>query len=293
MDIEPYTAAVKDLRQVAARLSLVYYERYKRFPGRSAEYRMSVTVNPITLTQAVSVHSLHDPDAPPRVFLLADARCSCPDRLAELDMCVHEIIAKDGFHESLFLEMHFEREALRGSTHGWTPQNDNAIDELIGFQPEVMEVGTAGLDLLSVAGSGTDVLPSFDNEGTAEGGAFTQPSQGVSPGSLPVERGLASMSRRHVDNIMQAILAGYGGYITERKYAVSMLAVKLQEIMTLDAGSVKSVTGHGELTVDVPLASTVANQPKNCKIPRSKRILGVQTKRLEESVQHLASLRKS
>ena len=62
--------------------------------------------------------------------------------------------------------------------------------------------------------------------------------------------------------------------------------------MTLDAGSIKSMTGPRELTVDVPLASTVTNQPKNRKMPRSERILEVQTKKIKASVQQLGLSQK-
>ena len=63
-DIEPDTAAVKDIRQAAAHLSLVCFERYKKFQGRSTKYSSSVVVNSLNLTQTVSVQSLRHPDAP-------------------------------------------------------------------------------------------------------------------------------------------------------------------------------------------------------------------------------------
>ena len=53
-------------------------------------------------------------------------------------MCVHEILAKDGFDKSLYLEMHFKRncvtESLKGSR---SPVTD--IDVVIGLVPNVID----------------------------------------------------------------------------------------------------------------------------------------------------------
>ena len=43
---------------------------------------------------------------------------------------------KRGFDKSLFEPRHMLREQVEGSFHSWTPPNTEAIDSLIGYNPE-------------------------------------------------------------------------------------------------------------------------------------------------------------
>ena len=71
-----------------------------------------------------------------------NSRCNCSDRIAEQDMCVHEIVVKGGFLSQLFEERYFQRNCIRGSLKGWIAPPKEKVDEIIGFCPEVLEVSS-------------------------------------------------------------------------------------------------------------------------------------------------------
>ena len=54
----------------------------------------------------IQIQSVSNPDAPPRIFLAFADRCNCQERVPEEDMCVHEILAKNGYHDIFYNEMH-------------------------------------------------------------------------------------------------------------------------------------------------------------------------------------------
>ena len=130
---EHQCSSTKNLLKAANILNRPSYERFKRFLARTNEYRLITSAVPFTGSEECQVKSIRYPDAPPRVFKHPDDRCPCEDRVAEQDMCVHEILAKNGFHEKWYLSRYFLRPFVCGSVTGWQPQvsNDmvNSIEE--------------------------------------------------------------------------------------------------------------------------------------------------------------------
>ena len=262
---EPDTDDVLDLRLAASELSFVVYERYKKRRCRTEEYRRS------TSEQTVIVQSLLHSDAPPRIFTGAGDRCGCQGRTAELEMCVHEIVAYNGYQRGLFLDMHFVRSCVGGSLHGWVPPVNNIIDEIMGIQPEVMDTETLCLDSLC---SAADVLsPPIRTQ--------------VPCGSLPVEQGVTPLSKHQVENILQVLVASYSSYSSDRQYEVSNLVVQMQEIVTRKGSVVTTLMGPRGDMIDVPERTTVAQTGKKRKKPRSEKLAHVQTTKLNTSIQRL------
>ena len=96
----------------------------------------------------IKIQSVANPDASPRIFLSFDDRCNCEERIAEEDMCVHEILAKNGYHQCFYNEMHFWRDFVSGSVHGWVPPMDTLMNDLIGYTPETIDDSDDDISLL-------------------------------------------------------------------------------------------------------------------------------------------------
>jgi len=92
------TNIIMDLRKASDKLNESSYGRFKerRFRADKDLLRTEDT-DPLTGESVVKVCSARYTDAPPRIFRSPTDRCGCPERLAEEDMCAHEIKAKGGF----------------------------------------------------------------------------------------------------------------------------------------------------------------------------------------------------
>jgi hypothetical protein len=53
-------------------------------------------IDPTSELQCYLVQSKRYPDAPPQVFLSKDQRCTCKERVKELDQCAHRILLRGG-----------------------------------------------------------------------------------------------------------------------------------------------------------------------------------------------------
>jgi hypothetical protein len=127
------TPPVIHLIDVATKLIKPYESRFKRFQSRTNEYA-KVCVPVLGNNHGETrLKSISNPDVTPRIFLAFADRCNCQERVAEEDMCVHEILAKNGYHEIFYNEMHFRRDFVSGSMHGWVPPMDTVINDCIGY----------------------------------------------------------------------------------------------------------------------------------------------------------------
>ena len=90
----------------------------------------------MTQLLVIIVQSSCNPDTPLRIFRNFSDEWSCPERLWEEDMCIYEILGKDGFNECFLLPRHFKQECVSGSFVGWIASQENTIDNLIGFDTE-------------------------------------------------------------------------------------------------------------------------------------------------------------
>jgi hypothetical protein len=140
---QPATRDTLDLLKAASVLNLPSYERYKGRRQRAFKnYRLNPSyVDPTTQQTCHAVFSTQYPDAPPRLFADISSRCRCQERLAEEDMCPHEILVNDGFNEDYFLPRHMAREFVSGSLEGWTESvagEQSNIDNILGYEMEQM-----------------------------------------------------------------------------------------------------------------------------------------------------------
>lgn len=134
---ETCTADNKTLLQAIDELCFTTYERLKKFLQRAnVDYSLREYMDPVTQTLCQEVSSVRFPDAPPRQFCSPTDRCNCAERVAEEDMCVHEIKARKGYISSLFLPRHMFRERVYGSLKGWVQPDSSNIDKMIGYEPE-------------------------------------------------------------------------------------------------------------------------------------------------------------
>ena len=138
---QPNTYSVNDLRLASSKLNHEAYLRYKSSQSRSPDYSVQKHVDATTNEVIMCVQSQRHPDAPPRKFSMeVNSRCNCKERMAEQDMCVHEIVVKGGFLPQLFEERHFQRAHVSGSLNGWIAPPKEKVDAIIGLSPEVIEV---------------------------------------------------------------------------------------------------------------------------------------------------------
>ncbi|KAL7524866.1 hypothetical protein ACHAXR_000749, partial [Thalassiosira sp. AJA248-18] len=211
--------------------SLVTYDRYKTFKKR-ADKDLVVEERVDALTQETHhiVRSWRHTDAPPRVFPHFSSRCDCEERLAEQDMCPHEIKAKNGFHDCFFLERHMARECVSGSLTGWVEGQSphGNLDRIIGYESENIH---ESLVLGGVADGATDGDEGMADEHGVGANMETAVTSVVPPGYMSEKGGKAKpLDRKTVSNILQCVCAGYGTYSVDKQFAVSdFLALQLQE----------------------------------------------------------------
>jgi hypothetical protein len=128
------------LIKAASCLGLPLYERYKRFAEWALrDLVIKSKIDPTSQLQCYLVQSTRFPDAPPRVVLSKDQRCTCKERVNKLDQCAREILLKDGFDPSCLLQRHFSRGCVKGSLSGWNACNDDCIRDLLGYEDEVID----------------------------------------------------------------------------------------------------------------------------------------------------------
>ena len=149
---------MNDLRLASSKINHEAYLRYKLSQSRSPDYFVQKHVDTTTNEVIMCVQSQRHPDAPPRKFSMeVNSRCNCNERIAEQDMCVHEIVVKGGFLPQLFEERHFQRKHVSGSLNGWIAPPKEKVDEIIGLCPEVIEV-TSNIPIIQASNELNDAL---------------------------------------------------------------------------------------------------------------------------------------
>jgi len=133
--LQSVTYGMNDLKFAASKLNHETCLRYKLRQPRSPEpeYFIQKTVDTTTNEVIMCVQSQIHPDAPTQKFTIdVNSRCNCKDRIAEQDMCVHEIVAKAGFIPQLFEERHFQRKCVSGYLNGWISPPKQKVNKIIG-----------------------------------------------------------------------------------------------------------------------------------------------------------------
>ena len=136
LSLAPESGTNSNLIRAAKVLNLVHYERFKKGTNLAGNYGRSTEMHPELGIEMTCVRRLDVDDPKTWWFENWESRCDCADHKAHEDMCVHEIVAKDGFHECFFLPRHRARQRVEGLLLGWTPPSRQAMDEeLLGCSP--------------------------------------------------------------------------------------------------------------------------------------------------------------
>ena len=276
--LEPQSAAIKDLIMASMTLNEPTYVRYKRNVGRLHDYHLTSSKLDDGSTE-LAVQSNRHPDAPPRIFTHFNDRCKCRDRLSELDMCVHEILAKGGFTPYFFEPRHKQREMVFGSIDGWTAPPLTTIDNLIGYGAEIITECTG--DSIQTHSDDTNMSVNVDK--------FTGDNSDVIPvGQLPDSSNrIQPFSKKHVENVLNVVVGGYNRTSESKKYQISMLVLKMQELMTVDSVENNTVSRKDGVTLSLPTKTAISTQPKSRPKPRHECSAIAASKKLKSSLQNM------
>lgn len=191
------------------------------------------------------------------------SRCGCDERLANEDMCPHEIVAKGGYNKSFFKERHMRRECVEGSLEGWVEEDAvSSIDAMIGYELE--NLAPAKDDV----GIGVGIGSADGDEMMADGTNLPPPLP--PPGYLrPKSVGkVQPLAKKYVENVFTSAIDQYNGMTPDRKHLISSLVLDLQNQLTIDTTQSKSMntvtSGH---IVDVPSNHSRAAQTKKRLLP--------------------------
>lgn len=275
---ETGTADNKTLLQAIDELCFTTYERFKKFLQRAnVDYSLREYMDPVTQTLCQEVSSVRFPDAPPRQFCSPTDRCNCAERVAEEDMCVHEIKARKGYISSLFLPRHMFRERIYGSLKGWVKPDSSNIDKMLGYEPEHMNPDET---TVAVAGAISDINEMDASKysicsGIGPVSALSTSSTGIT-GALslssapPSSQLLASklnqvtpLNKKEISNIMASTAAAYNRMSIDQKFRISSLAIELQKLLTVDESQSEHAVSASGYVVDLPTASARIAQPHN------------------------------
>lgn len=283
------TNIIMDLRKASDKLNESSYGRFKerRFRADKDLLRTEDT-DPLTGESVVKVCSARYTDAPPRIFRSPTDRCGCPERLAEEDMCAHEIKAKGGFDVTFFKQYHMARESVTGSLEGWAEPICNQIDGIIGYEEEIISPpATMNMSSpLAESEEGTDTLL----VGTVEDGITNQFESVAAPqiDLFPEKSGKCNpLQSKTVKNILSTVSNAYDHLDEDLKFQVSALSLQLQNLMTIDPKKSKTVTSRGGYSVTKPDQSLIASQVKTRLIPKHEQRTIRASDQLNTAIQNL------
>ena len=259
LEKNPNTHLNTDLQVAAGHLNHETYLRYKSNSLRACLYDRQETLDESTGKRMLTIQFRDNPDAPPRVFHVENGRCNCKSRIAEQDMCVHEIVGRKGFQPEFFQLRHFSRKCVSGSLDGWEPPSRSVMDEVIGYTNETLD---RSIEVSARTSSVEDTLKEMTSE---ENPYITTTELTRTPvGHIPDRRtGINPYSKKDVENVLQAVLIGYPKMPQEKQYDISMLVLQMQNLLT--ESTTKSVTlesQEGSLSLNVPLQHTLLTESK-------------------------------
>ena len=93
----------------------------------------------------------------------------------------------------------------------------------------------------------------------------------------PKESTTKSFTKRQAENVFQVVIGGYNRYSEARQHKVSMLILKLQDLMTVDMSATILVKGLFGVQMSAPTSSALKREPRSCLKP------------LHETLQHKLS----
>jgi len=241
--IAPQTGAALNLIKAAAVLNKISYERYKMFQIRGMrDLSLETIYDSASESTVPCVRSRQFSDAPPRLFPTPSSRCNCVERIAEQDMCAHEIIFNKGFCANLFQPMHMSRKCVTGSLAGWTEtaSSSEIIDNIIGYDDEHLAPSSIIFNSSLGIEEDSGVL-----EGNPDDNLFTNRPGTVPVGYIPQSGAkVKPFSVKQMNNIWEGVTSGYKGYSVKRQWEISELVLKLQELGTGDGSQSDVMTNN-------------------------------------------------
>ena len=213
------------------------------------------------------------PEAPPRVFQSKEQRCACKDRVRELEQCAHEILLRGGFDPSYFLERHFSRDCVKGSLSGWTSDNFDNVQGILGYEEETIEDEK---DSPSV------------NKHKHTSNIVDQAS--TTTVTLPMKTSVRvkPLPKKQVSNILTAVCGAYSSFSEEQQFEISNLALQLQEVICLDKSRSDVVVHDNKgMFLEVPNADARMNQRKKRAQPIHEIQANGASKKIQKSLQNI------
>ena len=70
-------------------------------------------------------------------------------------------------------------------------------------------------------------------------------------------------TKKQVENVLQGVLAGYNRYSATRQHGVSVLVLKMQDLMTIDASETTLVKGPSGAHMLAPNSLALKREPRN------------------------------
>ena len=268
LQLLPSTQETQDLLRAVQELNLTSYERYREARGRSNNFRVDSAYvadheSPQDTCTAV-INTLTEET--PRLFPTFESRCGCVERLANEDMCPHEIAAKGGYNKAFFKERHMSRKSVEGSLVGWVEDAVSSIDEMIGYELENLTPnGDVGIGIGSADG---DVM--MADATNLQTYAPLPPPPLPPPGYLPPKSvgKVQPLAKKYVQNVLNSTIDQYNGMTKDRKHLISSLVLDLEHQLTIDTTQSKSIStstsGH---VVDAPSNYSISSQPRNRLLP--------------------------
>ena len=285
----PQTETNKDLITAADTLNHNAFVRYKKHRLRADEdLRVTHDIDPSTQETIIKVSSVKHPDASPRIFHNLSDRCKCLDRLKEDDMCAHEIKVIGGFDASRFKRCHMKRTCVETSLNGWVPPTTNQIDSIIGYEAEPSEQDD-GNDLL--VGTPEDgIMRNFENAAAASNNELESAAAAPPPSfnCFPEKTGKCKpLETKTVKHILAVASAAYGRMDETLKFEVSALALRIEELMTLDPNKSRTVTSRGGYSIRQPNNSVIASQPKARLMSQAEKHSSNASKKISAAIQNM------
>ena len=154
-----------------------------------------------------------------RLCATSSFRCSCRERVAHQEMCVHEIKAI-GFDKTFFEPRHMFRECVSGSLHGWIKQEPSAIDKILDYNREPITYLTS-----------TEHEEDDDMEQDNSTNNFEEPD--AVPGHLRMLTSrISPMNQSEYSTRMQSFIARYSRLEESQKFAVEALLLELDKVFS-------------------------------------------------------------
>jgi len=143
------------------------------------------------------------------------------------------------------------REHVRSLLVGWTAPENDSIEGLLEYDCEEIDSDNYPIDST----------------------ALVEHKATVHQSSLPIQStnyggGVRPIVKKQISNMLSAVTGGYNTFSQDQQFQISSLVLQLQDLMTVNNSQCKTVPNEANgITLDVPNATALATQSKNCAKP--------------------------